>query len=107
MAKKRSSARKKPPEVAPTAAPSFSVPVYDATALEKEWNDRMAEKENVRRRKQAMLETTMAVPEDRMTRYRRNPRCPACDAHPTVCIQRRGAWAAFRCRHCGHRFEVY
>jgi len=43
---------------------------------------------------------------DRMLRYKRNPPCPECDAHPVVCMMRREKYAAFRCRECGHRWEV-
>lgn len=43
---------------------------------------------------------------DRMLRYKRNPRCPECDAHPVICTIRRISYKAFRCRICGHRWEV-
>lgn len=46
--------------------------------------------------------------QDRMMIYR-NPRhlhCPECDAHPVVCMQQRGSHAIYRCRLCGHRWEV-
>lgn len=87
--KKKSQSRIKDKPAGQAAAPAVSVPVHD----------------DVEPRAVA-LSTTMAEPEDRMMRYRRNPRCPACDAHPVVCTQRRGAWAQFRCRECGHRWEV-
>lgn len=45
--------------------------------------------------------------QDRMLRYKRNPRCPECDAHPVICTIRRISYKAFRCRMCGHRWEVY
>lgn len=44
--------------------------------------------------------------QDRMMRYARNPACPECAAHPVVCMMRRAGYAAFRCRECGHRWEV-
>jgi transcription elongation factor Elf1 len=53
-----------------------------------------------------VLETTLAEPDDRMMRYQRNPRCPACDAHPVVCTMRRRQYTAFRCRQCGFRFST-
>ena len=53
------------------------------------------------------LETTMIDSgEDRMLRYKRNPRCPICDAHPVICTIRRISYKAFCCRMCGHRWEV-
>ena len=53
------------------------------------------------------LETTMLEGGmDRMLRYKRNPRCPKCDAHPVICTIRRISYMAFRCRICGHRWEV-
>ena len=53
------------------------------------------------------LETTMIEGgTDRMLRYKRNPRCPVCDAHPVICTIRRISYKAFRCRMCGHRWEV-
>jgi DNA-directed RNA polymerase subunit M/transcription elongation factor TFIIS len=108
-----------------TAAPAFSVPVFNDGELELEWEERMRKieavnaearrlrEEKVRRAeaerlvRQQALSTTMAEPGDRMMRYRRTPPCPACGAHPVVCTQRRGAYAAFRCRQCGHRWEVF
>ena len=54
------------------------------------------------------LETTMIDSgEDRMLRYRRNPQCPKCGAHPVICTIRRISYRAFRCRICGHRWEVF
>jgi len=54
------------------------------------------------------LETTMIDSgEDRMLRYRRNPQCPQCGAHPVICTIRRISYKAFRCRMCGHRWEVF
>ena len=54
--------------------------------------------------------------EDRMLRYsprtsqtsmRNKPRCcPECQAMPVVTVQRRRHWAVYRCRECGHRWEV-
>ena len=43
-------------------------------------------------------------PQDRMMRYRRNPACPECGAHPVVCMMRDRDAAYFRCRQCGHRW---
>jgi len=56
---------------------------------------------------EATLETTEAQPQDRMMRYGRNPRCPKCDAHPVICMVRRPRYKKFRCRVCGHRWEVF
>ena len=53
------------------------------------------------------LETTILEGgTDRMLRYKRNPRCPECDAHPVICTIRRISYKAFRCRMCGHRWEI-
>ena len=52
------------------------------------------------------IQTAVLTPEDRVLRYRTNPRCPSCDAHPTVCMIRRKNYGFFKCRTCGHRFEV-
>ena len=53
------------------------------------------------------LETTIIEDgTDRMLRYKRNPHCPECDAHPVICTIRRISYKAFRCRMCGHRWEV-
>ena len=43
--------------------------------------------------------------EDRMLRYSK-PSCPECDAFPVVCMGKRGPVASYRCRMCGHRWEV-
>lgn len=84
-------------------APGVSVPVYDAGELEAEWNERMVQKEDEAR----IMKNRLAAPvNDRMMRYRRNPRCPACDAHPTVCMLRSPGYSLHRCRECGHRWEV-
>jgi len=54
-----------------------------------------------------MLENTMAANRnDRMMRYRKNPPCPKCGAHPTVCMMRRPGYELRRCRQCGHRWEI-
>jgi len=50
--------------------------------------------------------TTIDMPCDRMLRYRKSPPCPRCGAHPVVCKLRKQDYALFRCRVCGHRFEV-
>lgn len=52
------------------------------------------------------IQTTMAAPDDRMVRYRRNPPCPKCGAHPVVCMMRRPGHKVFRCRECGYRWEI-
>jgi len=44
--------------------------------------------------------------QDRMMRYRRSAPCPECGARPVVCMMKRQNYAAFRCRQCGHRWEV-
>jgi len=49
------------------------------------------------------IQTAVLIP---VLRYRMNPRCPECGAHPTVCKLRRKNYGLFRCRICGHRFEV-
>jgi formate dehydrogenase maturation protein FdhE len=51
------------------------------------------------------LDTGSLVLHDRMMRYRRNPSCPECDAHPVVCMMRRPNYRSFRCRTCGYRWE--
>lgn len=44
---------------------------------------------------------------DRMATYRmRRPACPSCDAFPSVCMMKRGAYALWRCRSCGRRWET-
>ena len=43
---------------------------------------------------------------DRMMKYKKNPPCPKCGAHPSVCMMRLPKFAAFRCRQCGYRWEV-
>ena len=54
------------------------------------------------------LETTIIENgTDRMLRYRRNPQCPKCGAHPVICTIRRISYRAFRCRMCGHRWEFF
>ncbi len=52
------------------------------------------------------IQTAVLTPEGRVLRYRMNPRCPECGAHPTVCMTRRKFYGLFRCRICGHRFEI-
>ena len=52
------------------------------------------------------VQTAVLIPEDRVLRYRMNPRCPECGAHPTVCMIRRKNYGFFKCRTCGHKFEV-
>ncbi len=44
--------------------------------------------------------------EDRMLHYRRSQGCPECKALPVVCMQKKGDYAAYRCRSCGLRWEV-
>ena len=44
--------------------------------------------------------------EDRMARFSKNPQCPSCAAQPVVCVMRRPGHAVFRCRECGHKWEV-
>jgi transcription elongation factor Elf1 len=43
---------------------------------------------------------------NRMTQYRKNPPCPKCDHDETSCVMRDEGYALFRCRLCGHRWEV-
>jgi len=45
-------------------------------------------------------------PDDRMLRQRRNPACPSCGAHPTVCTSRRPLESTHRCRVCSARWSV-
>ena len=53
------------------------------------------------------LKTTMIDSgEDRMLRYRKNPPCSKCGAHPTICMIRRISYELRRCRMCGHRWEI-
>ena len=52
------------------------------------------------------VQTTTLEPDNRVLRYRMNPRCPSCDTHPTVCMLRRKNYGLFKCRDCGHRFEI-
>lgn len=58
------------------------------------------------RRPASEIQTTTLEPDNRVLRYRMNPRCPSCDAHPTVCMTRRKNYGLFKCRACGHRFEI-
>lgn len=82
---------------APTEGPPAVVPVIDAAEIADNRNMYTVE---------SNLETTLAQPQDRQMRYRRNPSCPKCAAHPSVCRMRRGGWASFRCRSCNHHWEV-
>ena len=56
------------------------------------------------------LETTIADVSDRMMHYAERPKggkcCPECSAFPVVTVQKRGAYASYRCRECGFRWEV-
>lgn len=47
----------------------------------------------------------METPPNRMMKYKKNPACPECKAHPTVCRQRRPGYSQHRCRVCGHQFS--
>ena len=63
--------------------------------------------EEIEQVQNTQLETTMIDSgEDRILRYRRNPQCPQCGAHPVICTIRRISYRVFRCRMCGHRWEV-
>lgn len=53
-----------------------------------------------------IIQTPEAAPIDRMARYQRNPKCPNCGAHPVICMMRRPGYSLFRCRQCGHKWEV-
>lgn len=52
------------------------------------------------------IQTTTLQPENRVLRHSKNPPCPNCRAHPTVCSIRRKDYSSHRCRMCGHRFEI-
>ena len=52
------------------------------------------------------LQTTEAILDDRMARYRgKNPPCPKCGAHPVIVTMRRTNYSGFRCRSCEHRWD--
>jgi len=74
--------------------------------LEAEWNNRKFVLEEERKKRAIQLNTTMAEPDDRMMRHRKNPPCPKCGSHPTVCMMRRPGYELRRCRQCGHRWEI-
>ena len=52
------------------------------------------------------IHTTTLMPENRVLNYGKNPPCPECGAHPTVCMLKNVGYILRRCRACGHRFEV-
>lgn len=56
---------------------------------------------------ETVLETTEAQLEDRVMRHQRNPVCPSCGTHPVICMMRRPGYKKFRCRACGHQWEVF
>lgn len=52
------------------------------------------------------LNTTQANTDNRMMRHGKNPPCPECGAHPTICQMRRQGYSKHRCRTCGHRWDI-
>ena len=45
--------------------------------------------------------------QDRMLTYRRSyAACPICKAQPVICTMKRVNYRSYRCRECGHRWEV-
>jgi len=85
--------------------------------LGKEWEERQEQLkkdnderlERIRKKKEEKRkadELRMAQYNDRMLRYRRNAPCPECQAHPVVCMMRRPGYSKFRCRQCGHVWEI-
>ena len=44
--------------------------------------------------------------QDRMLPPRRVVFCPKCTASPVVCMMRQPGYGAYRCRECGHKWEV-
>lgn len=50
------------------------------------------------------IQTTTLTTETTVLRYRTNPPCPKCEGN-SMCMNRRGDYAAHRCRQCGHRWE--
>ena len=53
-----------------------------------------------------VIHTTTLVPENRVLTYGKNPPCPKCGAHPTVCMLKNIDYMLRRCMACGHRFEI-
>lgn len=90
MSKKKTSSPKKPAKRTPTTTP-VEKRVFESAAPETPVPD---------------MNTRVLNGRDRMSRYRRNPPCPRCDTHPSVCMMRRPGYASFRCRQCGYRWEV-
>ena len=76
-------------------APSPSLPTDGE--LEAKWKHRVAV-------------VNVAAPNlsDRMMRYRQTGTCPkeGCRARPVVCLMLRPGYAKFRCRVCGHIWEI-
>ena len=82
-------------------------PVQSDGELEAEWNRKIIQKQDeAREMRNRHLNNTLMNGHDRMARHQRSPACPKCDARPVVCMMRRPKFAAFRCRQCGHRWEV-
>jgi hypothetical protein len=52
------------------------------------------------------LNNRLAAYDDRMKRYTKVNACPECKAFPVICTMRRQGYASFRCRECGHRWEI-
>jgi len=64
-------------------------------------------KKEIPQQESSVLENRMEENLDnRSMRYKRNPRCPNCDAYPVICRIRRPGYALFQCRQCGHRWEI-
>ena len=105
MASKKKKPAKK--EAKKTANRGNATPIQSDGELEAEWNRKLIQKQDqAREARNRHLNTTVINGRDRMARYKRNPPCPKCGAHPVVCMMRRPKFAAFRCRQCGYRWEV-
>ncbi len=55
-----------------------------------------------------LIETKIPALQDRMMRYAyRKPRsCPQCAASPVITRMKRKNYALYRCRACGHQWEI-
>jgi hypothetical protein len=110
MAKKKRSSSKAPAKSAASKA-EVKKSTKEVKKTAPEFEDRIAEvseadTENADPSAGSGLSTPDPEPADRQMRYKRNPVCPDCGAHPTVCTSRRQGESTHRCRVCGHRWAV-